>query len=59
MTLESDEVIISFDMTSLYTNVPVKEGMQEATDRLYSGDLQALSVDKETKSKMKNTSLKI
>ena len=48
MTLESDEVIISFDVTSLYTNLPVKEAMQEAADRLYSGDVQAPSVDKET-----------
>ena len=39
MTLESDEVIILFDGTSLYTNVPVKEAIQEAADRLYSGDM--------------------
>ena len=48
MTLESDEAIISFDMLSLYTNVPVKEAIQEAADRLCSGDVQAPSVDKET-----------
>ena len=48
MTLESDEFIISFDLTSLCTNVPVKEAIQEAADRLYSGDVQAPSVDKET-----------
>ena len=47
-TLESDEVIISFDVTSLYANVPVKEAIQEAADRLYSGDVQAPSVDKES-----------
>ena len=47
-TLESDEVIISFDLTSLYANVPVKEAIQEAADRLYSGDVQAPSVDKES-----------
>ena len=47
-TLEFDEVIISFDVTSLYTNVPVKEAIQEAADRLYSGDVQAPSADKET-----------
>ena len=35
MTLESDEVIILFDVTSLYTNVPVKEAIQEVADRLY------------------------
>ena len=48
MTLESDEAIISFDVMSLYTNVPVKEAIQEAADRLYSGDVQAPFVDKET-----------
>ena len=48
MTLESDKAIISFDVMSLYTNVPVKEAIQEAADRLYSGDVQAPSVDKET-----------
>ena len=48
MTPESEEAIISFDVMSLYTNVPVKEAIQEATDRLYSGDVQAPSVDKET-----------
>ena len=47
-TLESDEVIISFDVTSLYTIVPVKEAIQEAVDRLYSGDVQAPFVVKET-----------
>ena len=35
-------------MKSLYTNVPVKEAIQKAADRLYSGDVQASSVDKET-----------
>ena len=37
-----------FVVTSLYTNVPVKEARQKAADRLYSGDVQASSVDKET-----------
>ena len=46
MTLESDEVIVSFDVTSLNTNAPNKEATQEAADRLYSGDVQAPSVDK-------------
>ena len=35
-------------MASLYTNVPVKEAIQEAADRLYSGYVQTPSVDKET-----------
>ena len=46
--LESDKVIILFDATSLYTNVSVNKAMQEAADRLYSGDAQAPSVDKQT-----------
>ena len=46
--LESDKVIILFDVTSLYTNVSVNKAMQEAADRLYSGDAQAPSVDKQT-----------
>ena len=47
-TLQTDEVIISFDVTSLYAHVLVKESIQEAADRLYSGDVQLPSVDKET-----------
>ena len=39
VTLESDEVIILFDVTLLYTNVPVKEALQEAADRLYFGEV--------------------
>ena len=35
-------------MTSLYINVPAKEAIQEAANRLYSGDVQAPSVEKET-----------
>ena len=42
-TLEPDKVIISFDVTSLYKNVPVKEAIHKTPDRLYSGDLQAPS----------------
>ena len=40
-TLKSDEAIILFD-------VPAKEAIQEAANRLYSGDVQAPSVEKET-----------
>ena len=47
-TLQTDEVIISFDVTLLYAHVLVKEAIQEAADRLYSGDVQLPSVDKET-----------
>ena len=48
ITLEDEEVIVSFDVSSLYTNVPVDEAIQEAEDILYSGDLPKPPVDKET-----------
>ena len=48
MTVDADEVANSFDVTSLNTIVPVKEAIQEATERLYIGDVKAPSVDKET-----------
>ena len=46
--LENNEVIISFDITSLYTNVPVKEAITEATNKLYSGELNKPPVDRKT-----------
>ena len=48
VTLDADEVLISFDVKSLYKNVPVKEAIQEAAERLYSGDVKAPSFDKKT-----------
>ena len=48
MTIDVDEALVSFDVTSLYTNVPVKEAIQKAAERLYGGDVKAPSVDKET-----------
>ena len=42
------EVVISFDVSSLYTNVPVQEAIDLCTDMLYSGDHELPSVDKET-----------
>jgi hypothetical protein len=47
-TLEDDEVMVSFDVSSLYTNVPVNEAIQEAADILYSGNLARPPVDRET-----------
>ena len=35
MKLEKDEEIISFDVVSLYTNVPVLEAIEVCTDMLY------------------------
>ena len=38
--LEENEEIISFDIVSLYTNVPVEEAIEVCTDLLYSGEHQ-------------------
>lgn len=47
-TLGQDEVMVSFDVSSLYTNVPVDEAIQEAADILYSGRVSKPPVDKDT-----------
>ena len=48
-TLDADEVLISFDVISLYTKKEfIKEAIQEGTEKLYSGDVKAPSVDKES-----------
>ena len=47
-TLEDDEELVSFDVVSLYTNVPVLETIQVCTDLLYSGKYKMSPVDKET-----------
>ena len=36
VNLEEDEVIVSFDVSSLYTNVPVQEAIDTVADLLYS-----------------------
>jgi len=46
--LDDDEVVIIFDVVSLYTNVPVKEEIFEAANRLYSGNFDPPPVNKET-----------
>ena len=48
LKLEEDEILISFDVVSLYTNVPVAEAMQEAADRLCSGEFETPPISKET-----------
>ena len=48
LTLDDDEVIVSFDVSSLYTNVPVNEAIQEAANIMYSGNLPPPPVDKDT-----------
>ena len=47
ISLDHDEVVISFDVTSLYTNVPVKEAIFEAAQKLYSGKFAMTQVNKE------------
>ena len=47
VTLDPDEVVISFDVSSLYTNILVNEANEEAADRLYSGDFPTPPVSKE------------
>ena len=47
VTLDPEEVTISFDVSSLYTNVLVKEAIEEAADHLYSGDFPTPPVSKE------------
>ena len=37
ITVEEDEEMISFDVWSLYTNVPVHEAITKCTKLLYSG----------------------
>ena len=48
ITLEEDEEIISFDVSSLYTNVPVYEAISECADLLYSGQHKIPPIDKDT-----------
>ena len=48
ITLDDDEVLVSFDVVSLYTNVPVEEAIQEAADRLYSGEFETPPITKDT-----------
>ena len=35
VTLEKDEIVVSFDVSSLYTNVPVIEAIEYCADLLY------------------------
>ena len=46
--LNANDVIISFDVKSLYTNVPVNEAIDDCTNLLYSGKYPEPPVDKET-----------
>ena len=46
VNLEEDESIVSFDVSSLYTNVPVMEAIERCEDLLFR--TTNISVDKET-----------
>ena len=48
ISLDHDEVVISFGVTSLYTDVPVKEAIFEAVEKLCSGKFAMPLVDKGT-----------
>ena len=46
--LDADEELVSFDVSSLYTNVPVLEAIDVCTDLLYNGEHHPPPVDRET-----------
>ena len=46
--LDEHEVVVSFDVTSLYTNVPVREAIDVCSDYLFSGKYKLPPVSKAT-----------
>ena len=48
LVLEEDEILISYDVQSLYTNVPAEEAILDAADLLYDGSHVEPPVDKAT-----------
>ena len=46
--LPIDHVLVSFDVTSLYTNVPVLEAIEHCTDLLYAGKYREPPVNRAT-----------
>ena len=48
ISLDQDEVVISFNVTPLYTNVPVKEGIHAPAENFYYAKFSVPPVDKET-----------
>ena len=46
--LESHDELVSFDIKSLYTNVPLDEAINDCTEMLFSGKYPKPPVDKET-----------
>ena len=43
--LDKDEILISYDVLSLYANVPVEEAIQDAATKLYSGEYDSPPID--------------
>ena len=50
--LEDDKELVSFDVVSLYTNVPVNEAIVFCANLLYDGTLKKPPVDKDTFTKL-------
>ena len=48
VSLSEEEELVSFDVTSLYTNVPVLEAIHTCSDLLYNGSHTLPPVDKQT-----------
>ena len=48
LDLAEDEEMMSFDISALYTNVPGKDAIKIAADRLFDGELQPPPIDKQT-----------
>ena len=48
ISVENDEELVSFDIVSLYTNVPVHEAIHHCADLLYNNDNELPPVSKET-----------
>ena len=46
--LTDEEEVVSFDVSSLYTNVPVMEAIEICTEYLYSGDHEHPPVNRDT-----------
>ena len=52
IVLEDDKELVSFDVVSLYTNVPVNEAIVVCANLLYDGTLKKPPVDKDTFTKL-------
>ena len=48
LALDEDEILVSFDVVGLFTNVPVEDSITLAAETLYNGKYELPPVDKET-----------